>query len=117
MFRERLNELRAQVPGAEAVCLVAGDGIAVETVGGDGLDLEVLAAELVAMARSISSEQRGLDVGEAERFEFETDRYSVLVIRMQADYYLLIVSEAGQLPGKARFAARRSALSFEDELV
>ncbi len=117
MFQERLNELRQQVPGALAVCLVASDGIAVESVGGDTLDLEVLAAELAAMARGVSSEQRGLGIGDADRFEVATEDYAILLSRLRAGYYLMIVSDSSGQPGRARFEARRSALAFEDELI
>ncbi len=117
MFRERLNDLRRQVPEAEAVCLVAEDGIAVESVGGDDLDLEVLAAELVAMARAVSSEQRGLGIGEAARLELDTPKYGVLLNQLQAGYYLIVVTAPGAFAGKTRFEARRAALTFEDELI
>lgn len=117
MFRQRLNDLREAVSGARAVCLAAGDGIAIESVGGEGLDLEVLAAEMVSMARSIATEQRGLEIGEALRFEVVTDAYALILTRVRESYYLLLVVEAGHPLGRARFEIQRATLSFLDDLV
>ncbi len=116
MFQERMNEIRRVVPGTRAVCLAAGDGISVEMVGGESLDLEILAAEFVSMAKGIASEQRGLEVGEAARFEIETDEYAVLLRRLRGDYYLMLVVEAGRPLGRARFELLRAASGFEDDL-
>lgn len=117
MFRQRLDDLREAIPGTRLVCLAAADGITVETVGDDDLDVEVLAAELVSMARGIGSEQRALAVGETERLEIATDRYGVILTRVRNGYYLLLAVEAGKPLGKARFEMRRAALGFEADLV
>lgn len=117
VFRDRLNELRSAMPGVEAACLVAGDGISIESVGGDELDLEVLAAEAVAMARGISSEQRALGLGETQRFEVATERYTLLLTRIRAGYYLLLVLDPRQPSGRARFEMRRVSPGFADDLA
>ncbi|MCZ6507945.1 MAG: hypothetical protein O7A04_07860 [Acidobacteria bacterium] len=117
MFRQRLNDLREAVSGARAACLAAGDGIVIDSVGGEGLDLEVLAAEMTSMAKGIGAEQRGLQIGEALRFEIVTDAYGVILTRVGESYYLLLVVEAGHPLGRARFEMRRAALDFQDDLV
>ena len=117
MFRQRLNDLRGAVSGARAVCLAAGDGIAIDSVGGEDLDLEVLAAEMVSMATGIGTEQRGLQIGDASRLEVATDAYAVILTRVRESYYLLLVVEAGHPLGRARFEMRRAALDFQDDLV
>ena len=116
MFHDRLNDLRSTVPGIQAVCLVAGDGISIDSVGGEDLDLEVLSAETVAMARGISSEQRALGLGEALRFEVATERSTLILTRVREEYYLLLLLEAGLPPGRARFELLRAATGFADEL-
>lgn len=117
MFQQRLDDLRQAVPGARLVCLAAGDGITIESVGEDGLDVEVLAAEFVSMARGIASEQRALAVGETQRLEIATDRYGVILTRVRNGYYLLLAVEAGQPLGRARFEMRRAALGLESDLL
>jgi predicted regulator of Ras-like GTPase activity (Roadblock/LC7/MglB family) len=112
-----LNDIRQVVPGTRAVCLAAGDGISVEMVGGEDLDLEILAAEFVSMAKGISNVQRGLAVGETARLEIQTDQYAVLLRRLLGDYYLLLVVEAGKPLGRARFELHRAAAGFEEDLA
>ena len=56
------SRISNRIDGVVALSLVAEDGIAVESVSSDpDLDLEVLAAELVAQVRSISDNHRELD--------------------------------------------------------
>lgn len=117
MFQERLNELREAVPGTMAVCLAAGDGISIESVGGDKIDLEVLVAELVSMARGMESDQRALGLGETARFEVVSERYSLILTRVSEGYYMLMVIEAGRPIGRARFEMRRASPAFEEDLV
>lgn len=117
MFRERLTEIRRVVAGARVVCLAAGDGIAVETVGGEDLDVEVLVAEFVAMAKGVASEQRAIGVGETVRLEIETKEWVVILHRLRGDYYLVLALEAGQPVGRARFELQRAAPRFENELA
>ena len=112
-----MNDLRSTLPGVQAACLVAEDGIAIDSVGGNGLDLEVLAAETVAMARGISSEQRALGLGEAFRFEVATELSTMILVRVLEGYYLLLVVKAGEPCGRARFEVLRSSLQFADELT
>ena len=55
MFLEQLSRISDRIGGVLALSLVAKDGIPVESVSSDpDLDIDVLAAELVAQARSIT---------------------------------------------------------------
>ncbi len=118
MFRERLKDLYERIEGTLAVSLVAHDGITVESFGGEeDLDLEALAAELLAQARSISAEYREIDVGELRQFSVTTDRYELLVGAVVEGYYLLLVLGSAGSYGKARFELRRATLRFEEDLL
>ena len=117
MFEKRLQHLLQQINGALAVSLVDQDGIPVESAGGsDGLDLEALAAELLAQTRSIADDHRELDVGEVCQFSVTTDRYTILVSALDKGYYLLLVLGDKGIYGKARFELRRALLEFEQDL-
>ena len=114
---DRLGALLDRIDGALAVSLVAADGIPVETANRNGgFDLDALAAELLTQVRAISSEQRDLAVGAVEQYSVSTDRFTILIGRLQAGYYLLLVLGAGGSYGRARFELRRARLLFEDEL-
>jgi len=117
MFLEHLSRISNRIDGAVALSLVAKDGIPVESFSSDpDLDLDVLAAELVAQARSISDNHRELDVGEVQQLSVMTDRLTLMVSSVAADYYLLLVLGPEGNYGKARFELRRARLLLEADL-
>ena len=117
MFLEHLSRISNRIDGAVALSLVAKDGIPVESFSSDpDLDLDVLAAELVAQARSISENHRQLDVGEVQQLSVMTDRLTLMVSSVAADYYLLLVLGPEGNYGKARFELRRARLLLEADL-
>ena len=117
MFREHLQRISDRVEGTVALSLVAKDGIAVATVNSDpGLDLDVLAAELVAQARAISENHRELEAGDVQHLAVATEKMTVMVSSVAADYYLLLVLGPEGNYGRARFVLRRARLLLEREL-
>lgn len=119
MFLERLAHIRNRIDGARALALIDKDGIPVESVSTDSgseLDLELLAAELVTQARSISDDHRELGVGEVQQFSVTTERLSLMVSSVGKGYYLLLVLGPGGSFGRARFELRRARLLLEDDL-
>jgi len=117
MFLERLSKISGRIEDAQALSLVAKDGIPVESLSSrSDLDLETLAAELVAQAQAISSDHRELGVGEVQQFSVTTDRYTFVVSSVADDYYLLLVLGKRGSYGKARFELRRARLLFEGDL-
>lgn len=117
MFLDQLSQISNRIDGALALSLVAKDGIPVESVSSDsGLDLEVLAAELIAQVRSITENHRELEVGEVQQLSVTTDRLTLMVSSVASDYYLLLVLGPEGNYGKARFELRRARLLLESDL-
>jgi len=117
VFLERLNEVSGRIEGAVAVSLIAADGIPIESVStSPDLDLEVVAAELVNLARSIAKEQRELSVGDLRQFTVVGDRLTFLLSRVAPSFWLLAALVPQASLGKARFELKRAELLFEDEL-
>jgi predicted regulator of Ras-like GTPase activity (Roadblock/LC7/MglB family) len=117
MFLDRLNRISNRIDGAIALALVAKDGIGVESVSSDpGLDLEVLAAELVAQARAISENHRELEAGDVQHLAVTTERMTLMVSSVTTDYYLLLVLGPEGNHGRARFELRRARLLLERDL-
>ena len=117
MFLDQLSRISNRIDGALALSLVARDGLPVESFSSDPeLDLEVLAAELIAQVRSISENHRELDVGEVQQLSVMTDRLTLMVSSVAADYYLLLVLGPEGNYGRARFELRRARLLLEAEL-
>ena len=117
MFLDQLSRISNQIDGALALSLVARDGIPVESVSADPeIDLDVLAAELIAQVRSITENHRELDVGEVQQLSVTTDRLTLMVSAVAPDYYLLLVLGPDGNYGRARFELRRARLLLEEDL-
>jgi len=118
MFLETLSSISNRIHGARALCLVDMDGILVESVSADSsLDLDLLAAELVAQARSISEDHRDLAVGEVSQLTVATDQLVLVVSSVGHGYYLLLAMEPKGGLGRARFELRRARLALDEELA
>jgi predicted regulator of Ras-like GTPase activity (Roadblock/LC7/MglB family) len=117
VFLDQLSRISNRIEGALALSLVAKDGIPVESFSSDpDLDLDVLAAELIAQVRSITENHRELGVGEVQQFSVTTDRLTLMVSTVATDYYLLLVLGPEGNYGKARFELRRARLFLEADL-
>ena len=117
MFLEHLSRITGRIDGALALSLVARDGIPVESVSSDpGIDLEALAAEMVAQARAISENHRELEVGDVQQLSVTTERVTLMVSTVTPEYYLLLVLGPDGNYGRARFELRRARLLLEDDL-
>ena len=116
MFLDQLSQISNRIEGSLALSLVARDGMPVESVSSDpSLDLEVL-AELINQVRSITENHRELGVGEVQHLSVTTDRLTLMVSSVAADYYLLLVLGPDGNYGRARFELRRARLLLEAEL-
>ncbi len=118
MFTERLQQVAERIDGAQALSLVAKDGIPVESFSVEpSLDLELLAAELMSQVRAVAQNQEDLAVGKVRHFSVTTDRLTLMVGALTDEYYLLLVLAVGGNAGRARFELRRAVLLFEDDLI
>jgi predicted regulator of Ras-like GTPase activity (Roadblock/LC7/MglB family) len=117
MLRETLREISERVEGVEAVLLISQDGLVVESVETrSDLDYEMLTAELAALVRAIADNHRELDNGPIQSFRVETDRYQLILSRVNDDFSLLLVTGANSTRGRARFELRRAPLALAAEL-
>ncbi len=118
MFEDRLQGICGKIEGAVAATLVDRDGITVETYSQNGeIDLEALAAELLAQTSTIARDHRELDLGELRQLSVTTDRYTILLSSLTGSYSLLLVLSDEGSYGRARFELRRALLQFESDLV
>lgn len=117
MFLERLSDISKRIAGTLALSLVDDDGIPIESVSTNpDLDLEVLAAELVAQVRTTAESYDELAVGEFRHYSITTDELTLMVSSVARGYYLLLVLGQGGNQGRARFELRRARLLLEEDL-
>lgn len=118
MFLDRLERLTSKIDNVLAASLIAADGIPIETVPSTPeIDVELLAAELMAQVQSIDRNHAELGVGPVRELTITTERAVVSVGSIGEGYFLLLVQRAGVARGRARFELRRAVLDFEDDLA
>lgn len=117
MFADRLSAIASRLAGAEVVSLVAVDGLPVESHGAsEGLDLDALAAELLAQVHTIGENHRELDMGRVDQFSVTTSSHTAMLGRLNDGYFLLLLLGRGASLGRARFELRRAPLAFGPDL-
>lgn len=118
MFIERLSEISQRIDGVLALSLVADDGIIVESVSSSSdLDLEILAAEMIAQVEAISENHRELAAGDVRQLTVATDSLTLMVSSVSDSYYLVLVLAGGGSHGRARFELLRARLALERDLM
>lgn len=118
MLRDRLNEIAGRLGTFGALALVGPDGIAVEAVRVDeGVDVDMLCAELVSLVRAMEENHRELPLGALRGLDITAERCRVTIQSLAGGFWLLLVVPAGEPAGRARFELRRSPLLLADELI
>jgi predicted regulator of Ras-like GTPase activity (Roadblock/LC7/MglB family) len=117
MFKEVLEGIRDRVEGALAVSLIGLDGIAIESINGDGVPLDVMGAEFGGFIKSIRVSNTDLDTGEVEQFSLVTEKYITFLSAVTPEYFVLLVLRPDGNYGRARFELARAKHLLRDELI
>ena len=117
MFRSVLSGVRDRVDGALAVSLIGLDGIAVETVGGAGVPLDVMGAEFGGFVKSVRHANTELETGDVMQFSLVTEKYITFLSSVTPEYYILLVLSPDGNYGRARFELARAKQLLRDELI
>ena len=116
-FRHALEGIRDRVEGTLAVSLIGLDGIAVQSVNGNGVPLDVLGAEFGGFVRSIRLSNTELNTGDVLQFSVVTEKMTIFLSAVTSEYYVLLVLGPNGNYGRARFELTRARQSLRDELV
>lgn len=117
VFREVLTGLRDRIEGTLAVSLIGLDGIAVETIGGGDVPLDVLGAEFGSFIKSIRHANTELDTGDVVQFSLVTEKYVTFLSAVTPEYYILLVLRPEGNYGRARFELSKAKHLLRDELI
>lgn len=117
MFKDVLAGLRNRVEGAMAVSLIGLDGIAIETIRGGDVPLEVLGAEFGSFVKSIRTANTELNTGDVLQFSLVTERYITFLSEVTPEYYILLVLSPDGNYGRARFELAKAKHLLADELT
>lgn len=115
-FKDVLQGIRDRVEGAQAVGLIAIDGIAVESINDQRVPLDAMAAEFGGFIKTIRLSNTELNTGEVLQFSLFTTKYVALLSTVTSDYYVLLVLRPDGNFGRARFELARAKQLLRDEL-
>ena len=114
---ESLRRITNNLEDVLGVALVGMDGIVVEEHKRDGLlDLHSLGAEVSTLMRHVDSMGEGSQFGEMQEISAQADHGTILIRKINSEYFLLLAISAGGNFGKARFLLRREVAGLEKEL-
>lgn len=118
MFLEQLSQISNRIRGTLALSLVDRDGIPIESVNTrPELNLEELAAEMVAQVRMMQSSYQELSSGGFRQCSITTSDLTLVIGSMTNGYFLLLVLDREVGLGQARFELRRARLILDAELA
>ena len=116
MFKDVLAGLRERIEGAMAVSLIGLDGIAIESLRGGEVPLEVLGAEFGGFIKSIRAANTELNTGDVQQFSLVTEKYIVFLSEVTPEYYILLVLSPEGNYGRARHELVKAKHLLRDEL-
>ena len=116
-FKNVLEGIRDRVDGTLAVSLIGLDGIAVESIDGNNVPLDVMGAEFGGFIKTIRLSNTELNTGDVLQFSLVTERYIAFVSAVTPEYYVLLVLKPDGNYGRARFELTRAKQLLRDELA
>lgn len=117
MFKDVLVALRNNVEGALAASLIGLDGIAIESVKGGSVPLDVMGAEFGGFVKSVRHANTELDTGDVLQFSLVTEKYVIFLSAVTTEYFILLVLAPDGNYGRARFELARAKQLLRDELT
>lgn len=116
MFEDVLAGIRDRVDGTLAVSLIGLDGIAITSLKGGGVPLEVYGAEFGGFIKHVRPNPE-LGTGEVLQFSLVTEKYITFLSSVTPEYYVLLVMSPGGNYGRARFELAKAREILRDELT
>jgi predicted regulator of Ras-like GTPase activity (Roadblock/LC7/MglB family) len=109
IFTDVLKEVVNGTEGAFGALIVGVDGIPVEeySVGGD-LDIQTMVVEYTALLKEIEKGSQATQMGSTREVTVITDKATIILRRLNEDYFFaLLIKPEGNF-GKGRFLLRMS---------
>lgn len=117
-FREIIEQMHRFDPSIRGGALAGTDGLTVEEwyAEGGGIDLPSICAEMVQSFRESGRIARENGLGETEELTLKAAGGLVFLYKVTDDYFFLVVTDPGAIPGKWRFLLRQGARRAREAL-
>ncbi len=116
-FEESLRRITNNMEDSLGVALVGMDGIVVEEHKRDLLlDLDSLSAEYCSLIKNLGKTADSQSMGIMQELSVVADKSTIILKRINEEYFLLLVVGSDGNFGKGRFLMRREMYYLEKEL-
>ena len=117
-FREIIEQMHRADPGIRAGALAGSDGLVVEEwhSGRDESDLFALCAEMSRQFRESERIAAENGLGESDELTLSAAGGLLFLRKVSEEYFFLVVTDPGAIPGKWRFLLRQAARRAGGEL-
>lgn len=115
-FTPTLKEAVQRVDGAVSASIIGIDGMPVEEYAVEKIiNLDDLSAESSQMMKTVSNAAESLGLGEASEFSIISDLCSIIMRKINEEYYLALIIRPDGNYGKGRFVLRTLIPKLEKE--
>lgn len=117
-FREIIEQMHRADPAIRGGALAGNDGLTVEEwqSGRGECDLSALSAEMVQFFRESGRIARENGLGESSELTVATEGGLLFLHKVNEEYFFLVVTDPGAIPGKWRFLLRQGARRAREAL-
>ena len=117
-FKNVLQEMLDQLPGAVGAIIADWEGEAVDQVArGDDFEIKVLGAHKGIILTRLRQALQRFDGGALEEVLIHFEKAKVLITPLNDDYFLVLTVEPKVMVGKATFVMRRCADQLRLEIA
>ena len=119
-FRERLERVVKDVPGATSAMIMGFDGLEVDGFhrGADNDEMAVILIEYSQAIQKLRNVESMLpEIGGLKDLTITRDTGTCLLRPLSSEYFLAMMVERNGLPGKARYMMRLLASDIREEFV
>ena len=120
-FREHIQRVVEQVPGALACTIMGFDGISVDSyeVGGAEVDLQTLFTEYASVAHQVRrafEDPSSIAGGRLSEMVVGSPKFTAVVLPIGNEYFIAAIMTPSAMMGKARYLLRITAPKIGKEL-
>ena len=118
MFKTSLQHLVEQTEGSVASLLMGFDGIAVDSYlkQSENWDIQVIGMELSFILTQIRRAAENLEVGKIEEFTLRTQRLTVIIHALNAEYFVALALTPSGNTGKGKYLLKIIGANIKQEL-
>ena len=116
-FTESLERIADKVDDLLGVAIVDSEGIMIQEVKPDSsFDLMSLVAEYSAFVKAADKASVSTDIGFSHEVTVTTETITIIIKKINPEYFLFLAAETDKNVGKGRFFMKREAYALAEDL-